>query len=187
MAKSLQEQLLELGVAAKKPTRQAEPSKRRAKKGTKPPKPGLKSAARPAANGREEELALVRAYALRERAERQEAEQARARKQQEERRRRALNQAIRKIVQEHRLNRDDAEVARNFLFRGRIRKVNVTPEQLVVLNAGEIGVVYLAGSYHLLPAAAVAEVRALSAEHVPDLRGSEPDEDEFPVPDDLIW
>ncbi|MDT8319165.1 MAG: DUF2058 family protein, partial [Xanthomonadales bacterium] len=93
----------------------------------------------------------------------------------------------RKIVHEHRLNCDDAEVARNFLFRGRIRKVNVTREQLVALNAGELGVVYLAGRYHLLPEAALNEVRALSAEHVPDLSGSEPDDDEFPVPDDLIW
>ena len=183
MSKSLQDQLLELGLAADKPARKTRPEQRRP---GKKQKPAAERGGKPSPAD-DEELALAKAYALREKAERREAEQARERKLQEERRRRAINQSIRKIVEEHRLNRDDAEVARNFLFRGRIRKINVTPEQLIALNAGQLGVAYLAGSYHLLPAAAIDEVKALSAEHVPDLSGSAEDEDEFPVPDDLSW
>ena len=91
------------------------------------------------------------------------------------------------IVKEHRLNDPNAEVARNFMYKGRIRKINLTPEQLRLVNQGDLGVVYLLGGYHLLPADQVDAARQLSAEHVPDLSGSADDDEEFPVPDDLIW
>ena len=60
-------------------------------------------------------------------------------------------------------------------------------EQQQALTAGEIGIVYLTGGYHLLAAEALEAVRAISADHVIDLRGGNPDEDDHPVPDDLVW
>ncbi len=134
------------------------------------------------------ELSLEKAYALKRREEQKQADKARRRKQAEDRQRRLLNNRIRDIVKAGRLNREDAEIARNFLFRGRIRKIQVTREQLTELNAGKLGIVYLSGGYHLLGLAQIEEVRALSAEHVVDLNtGDSDDDEEFPVPDDLSW
>ncbi|HLF30685.1 MAG TPA: DUF2058 family protein, partial [Xanthomonadales bacterium] len=83
------------------------------------------------------------------------------------------------------------ELSRNFLHKGRIRKVRVTAEQLKALNAGMLGLVYLAGGYHIVTPEWAEAVTRLSPEHVPDLSGStddRSDEDEdFPVPDDLVW
>ena len=134
------------------------------------------------------ELSLEQAYALKRRDEQSRADKARKKKQEEDRQRRLLNNAIRDIVKANRLNRDDAEVARNFMFRGRIRKITVTPGQLKALNSREVGIVYLSGGYHLLSKEHTDAVRALSAEHVPDLEtGTSLDDGEFPVPDDLNW
>ncbi len=132
-------------------------------------------------------MALGKAWALREREEKQGAERARARKREEDRKRREINKAIRAIVQPNRLNREDAEVARNFMFRERIRKVYVTPEQHKALGEGRLGLVYLSGGYHVLDGDHVEAVRKIAADHVVDLGGDEPEDEEFPVPDDLVW
>ena len=119
--------------------------------------------------------------------EKKTADQARARKIAEDRRRREINKAIREIVKPNRLNREDAEVARNFLYRERIRKVYVTPEQHQALGQGSLGLVYLSGGYHVLESEHVEAVRKIAADHVVDLGGDEPEDEEFPVPDDLTW
>lgn len=186
MGESLQEQLRALGLASQK--KDARKNRQdSAKSGTKHAK--RESAGHPAG-----EMSLDQAWALREQEEQRRAQEAqrqaqaaRRRKQEEDRRRRALNEQVRAIIDAHRLNRDDAELARNFMFRGRIRKMYVTPEQQRALNAGELGIVYLAGSYHLLAPEHLQAVRAISAEHVVELESAVEDEGEFPVPDDLDW
>lgn len=180
MSKSLQDQLLQLGIARKKPAERKKPQRKKA---------GPAAGSRPKRQAGEasEEIELARAYALRRREEQRLQEQARRRKQEEERRRRELNKALKAIVREHRLNDDQADIPRNFLFKGRIRKIDLTADQLKRLNSGELGVVYLAGRYHLLEKQHVDAVRELSADHVPDLSGSGDDDDEHPVPDDLVW
>lgn len=171
MSDSLQEQLLALGLAKKKQRKPAA-GKRNAKK----------------KKATESRLSLEQAYALREREEKSQADKARQRKLAEDRRRQEINRKIRAIVDPHRLNDEAADLARNFLYKGRIRKVHVTSEQLRALNAGQLGIVYLAGGYHILRPEQVERVRSLSAEHVPDLGGGDAgDEEEFPVPDDLSW
>ena len=136
---------------------------------------------------KERELSLNEAWALRAREEKRSAAEARARKQEEDRKRREINKAIRAVVKPNRLNRDDADVARNFMFRGRIRKVYVTPEQHQSLGAGDLGLVYLSGGYHVLSPEHVEAVRKIDPGHVIDLGGDEPEDEEFPVPDDLLW
>ena len=115
------------------------------------------------------------------------ADRARRKKQAEDRQRREINLKIREIVDAHRLNDAKAELGRNFMFRGRIRKVHVTPVQMKALNAGDLGIVYLSGGYHLMTTEQLDLVREISAEHVVDLGGGDDDEDEFPVPDDISW
>lgn len=175
MADSLQDQLLALGLAKDKPRKPKKKS---------PRKPGGQ---RPQARKAAGEMSLDKAWALRNKEEKRSAEQKRARKIEEDRKRREINKAIKAIVEPHRLNRADAEVARNFLYRDRIRKLYVTPEQNRSLATGDLGLVYLSGGYHLLAAEHVEAVRKIAADHVVDLGGDEPEEAEFPVPDDLVW
>jgi uncharacterized protein YaiL (DUF2058 family) len=180
MSNSLQDQLRALGLA----------KSRQEKKSRSGPKKHGKPATRNRNSGSSslEELSLEKAYALKRREEQQQTDKARRKKQAEDRQRRQLNNQIREIVKANRLNRNDAEVARNFLFKGRIRKINVSPDQLKALNAGELGIVYLSGGYHLLAPEHADKVRELSAEHLVDLGTDEIEEDgEFPVPDDLSW
>jgi uncharacterized protein YaiL (DUF2058 family) len=125
---------------------------------------------------------------LREQEEKKQADRARQRKKAEDRRRRQLNTDIRAIVDKHRLNDPKAELPRNFMYKGRIRKIMLNASQMKALNAGELGVVYLSGGYHLMAPEHIEAVRSMSAEHVPDLIANEAaDEEEFPVPDDLSW
>jgi uncharacterized protein YaiL (DUF2058 family) len=133
------------------------------------------------------DLTLEQAYVLREQQSRAEQEASKERKRLEDLQRRQVNNAVKAIVEPHRLNDPAAELARHFMYKGRIRKVNVTLEQFKALNEGALGLVYLSGGYHLLPAEHVLKVQALSEDHVPDLSGGVEEEEQFPVPDDLIW
>jgi uncharacterized protein YaiL (DUF2058 family) len=184
MSDSLQDQLLALGLAKEKPRDKADGKRRGNAGGKKKNRKGSRGSGAGKAGG----LSLEQAYAAREREEKDQARKARQRKLAEDRRRREINLKIRTIVEPNRLNDEAADQARNFLYKGRIRKIHVTADQLKALNAGQLGVVYLAGGYHLLAPEHVESVRALSPEHVPDLGGGESgDEEEFPVPDDLSW
>jgi len=181
MSNSLQDQLLALGLAKDKPGK-----KRRSPGGSEKSRSAVARAER--RKDSPGEMTLEQAYALKRKEEKKQAEQARRKKREEDRRRKQINNAIREIVKANRLNRDDAEVPRNFMFRGRIRKINLTPEQLKALNRGQLGIAYLSGGYHLLSKEHTEQVRRLSAEHVPDLSSeADLDEGDHPVPDDLIW
>ena len=172
MSNSLKDQLLALGLAPKK----AAPQK------PKPRKP------RPEKPKNQGEISLDQAYRIRGKDERQEKEKAIARKRAEERERREINQKIQAIIKEHAVRDTNADTKRNFLYKGRIRSVLATLEQVKAINSGLLGVVYLSGNYHMLPADKIEEIRQFSAGHIPDLSGAEIEgEEENPVPDDLIW
>lgn len=175
MADSLKDQLIALGLA--KPGQ----DKGRAEKprGKKTNKAGKKKKAGP--------MSLDAAYRLREREEIKSAEDKKRQKQEQDRLRRQVNTQIQQLADEHALNDSAAELKRNFLFKGRIRSVLVTTEQLKDLNEGRLGVVFLRGSYFVMQPEHVEQVRAISPDHVPDLGASESEEEEFPVPDDLMW
>jgi hypothetical protein len=178
MGDTLKDQLIALGLAA------AEDSKKKHRR-----KPARKS--RPPANAKEQgsEMSLDAAYRLREKDERKAAEQKKLQKQEQDRLRRKINAEIQQIVDAHALNDPAAELKRNFLYKGRIRSVAVTKEQLQALNSGSLGVVFVRGGYYLLKPEQVEAARAISADHVPDL-GADDQQDadeEFPVPDDLMW
>lgn len=180
MSDSLQDQLRALGLAKKQVGKK--------KRSSSAQRPARSNRKRPARSRQSEELSLEKAYALKRRSEQDQADKARRKKQAEDRQRRLLNNQIRDIVKAKRLNRDDAEIARNFMFRGRIRKINVSPEQLKALNDGQLGLVYLSGGYHLLEPEQVEKVKKLSSDHVVDLNTEDENDDgEYPVPDDLEW
>jgi len=120
--------------------------------------------------------------------ERQQKEQAIALKREQERLRRENNQKIQAIIKAFGIRDKDADTKRNFIYKGRIRSVLATREQIREINNGLLGVVYLSGNYHLLPMDKIEEIRQFAADHVPDLSGADIEgEEENPVPDDLIW
>ncbi len=175
MSNSLKDQLLALGLASKK----TEP---RSKKQHKP-RPAAAKAKKSNA-----EISLDQAYRIRSKDERQQKEAVIARKREQERQRRQINQKIQLLIKESGIRDAAADNKRNFLYKGRIRSVLATPEQISEINNGTLGVVYLSGNYHLMPADKIEEIRQFAQDHIPDLGGTESEgEEENPVPDDLIW
>ena len=179
MSDSLKDQLCALGLAPK----QTGPKR------NKPHKAG-RNASRKTAGGKSgsAELSLDQAYRIRNRLEQQQKQQAIALKREQERRRREINLKIQALLKENAVRDEAAETKRNFLYKGRIRSVLTTSDQLRELNEGKLGVVYLGGNYHLMPSEKVEEVRRFAPDHVPDLSGADCEGDEeHPVPDDLNW
>ena len=175
MSNSLKDQLLALGLASSKT---APRPKKHHKPNPRPAKAGDSNA----------EISLDQAYKIRNRDERNQKEQAIARKREQERQRREINLKIKTSIQDHAVRDEAAENKRNFLYKGRIRSVLATPEQIGQINSGSLGVVYLSGNYHLMPSDKIEEIRQYAADHIPDLSGAEnEDEKDNPVPDDLIW
>lgn len=177
MSESLQDQLLALGLAKEKP-RQA-----RRKQGGKP-------RGKPRASRKEKgsgEISLDAAYRAREREEKSRAERARAEKRALDLERRRINGRIGELLDGQALNDREGELKRNFLYKGKIRSVRVNAEQLKALNEGSLALVFLRGDYLVVKPELAEQVRTLSADHVPDLGSEEPGEDEFPVPDDIVW
>lgn len=171
--------MLALGLARGKPKKKQRETAR--KPGKSSPRP------EPVGRGKTAEFSLEKAYALKKRDEQNQADRARKKKLAEDRQRRLINGEIRKIVKAHRLNSEDAQLSRNFMFRGRIRKIHVTLEQLKALNSGELGIAYLSGGYHLLGNEQVESVRKLSGEHVVDLSTETDDDGDYPVPEGIDW
>lgn len=179
MSKSLQDQLLSLGLArkpSKKTNNRPAPARKKSSHGKKPP--GAKAAHAdklPEGSGGAD-ISLEQAYRIRESQEQSEKQKKRARKLEEDRKRTALNKAILEIVEAGRLNIADASEARYFMYKERIRKIYLTSEQLSAVNEGKLGVVYLRGGYHLLSSEHIEAVRKISPDHVPDLGSGEDDE-----------
>lgn len=191
MSDSLKDQLLALGLAKPEQARRKAPQKsgKRRHKGRGGAAGGKATSghAKTASSG---EISLDEAFRQRARAEQSEADRARAEKLAEQQRRQEINQALQGLVTDHACNDATAELKRNFIYKGRIRSVLVNPAQLVALNAGELGLIFLRGRYFLVPAAIAEQAQGLSAGHVPDLSGpdaGEADDGDHPVPDDLIW
>jgi len=184
MGLSLQEQLLKAGLV-KKATAQTVATEKRKHAEQKARGQAPKE---PTAND------LARAYAERAKAEKQEADRLIVEKQREQAERRARNERLRTLLEGKSLNRRDADIARNFEYGGKIRRVYVTPEQLKLINSGAIGIAQLKGSYVLLSKDDALKVRELAHENLALLvEQSGPEggdgyaDSKFAVPDDLIW
>ncbi|MFC1777119.1 DUF2058 family protein [Pseudomonadota bacterium] len=175
MSNSLKDQLLALGLAPAKT--ESRPNKQRK------PKPAVKKPKQGNA-----EIPLDQAYRIRSQDDRQKKEQAIALKREQEQQRREVNKKIKTMVKESAIRDANADSKRNFLYKGRIRSVLASIEQIREINSGALGVVYLSGNYHLMPTDKIEEIRQFAPDHVPDLRGAEIEgEEDNPVPDDLIW
>ena len=191
MSDSLKDQLLGLGFKpAPKPERRPTP-----KPSPHPARSGSKAGhgrgkPRPSA----EEMDLAKAFALRSAQEKREREQAEREKQEKALAKKQAKEAVARLLEGKALNSESAEIARHFMYGGKIQRVHVTPEPLTALNAGELGVVQFNGRYCLVPKDVTLAVRdllpALVALYCDGSEESLPDDyadPKYQVPDDLIW
>ena len=178
MTTSLRDQLMQLGFKAPEPAKPREPQRpprdasarsaahakpapgkpAQAKHG--PRRPQDARAHTPAPRS-QEEIDLAKAYALRQRVEREEQQRLERERQAEAARRREARQKLFELMQKASLNAASAELPRHFEHAGKIRRVYVTAEQLKALNAGELAIVSAGGRYHLVTLAHADEARAL--------------------------
>jgi len=181
MSESLKDQLKALGLAPK-PSKKAKNRPARKPHQSKPRRQAKQQ------NKDPNSISLDQAYRMRSQQERQQKQKAAELKQAQERERREINKKIKALIKEHAVRDENAEIKRNFLYKGRIRSVLTTPEQLKQINEGSLAVVYLSGNHHLMPSEVVAQVKDFAPDNVPDLQGAQSaEEEEHPVPDDLIW
>lgn len=141
-----------------------------------------------------EDIDLAKAYAIRAQREKDERIAAERAKQEEARIKREARAKLAEFVKDKGLNAADAEIARHFLYGGKIKRIYVTAEQLKALNAGELGVVQLEGRYLLVTAEVLAGAEAIFAPAValkvdPNAPADEDpySDPQFQVPDDLVW
>lgn len=168
MTDSLRDQLMKLGFAPKKP----EPPKPRPMQGKphgsgKPqgrpqPQPSRPPQQRPQRDARsQEEIDLAKAYALRAKAERDEAEAAKreAERKAQEKRERKIQMAA--LLDGKAQNVADAEHPRHFEHGGKIKRVYGTETQIAAINAGDLGIVMQDGHFRIVARDIALAVRDL--------------------------
>jgi uncharacterized protein YaiL (DUF2058 family) len=158
----------------------------------RPPHASKPASSKPA--GPRPEFDLGKAYALRAQQEKDERIAAEAAKQEEARLRREARAKLAVLLEGKALNDPAAEHARHFEYGGKIKRVHVTPEQLVALNKGELGVVQSEGRYLLVTAEVLVQVKdvfapAIALEVDPNAPTPAGDyaDPQFQIPDDLVW
>lgn len=203
MSQSLKDQLLGLGFSApvSKPPVQAQhsgkkPNAKHSVSKAGAPKKQHKSSVRPQANAAAagNEMDLAKAFALRSQYEKRERERLEAEKQAAALLKKQAKEKVVRLLDGQLLNEADADIARHFSYGGKIRRIYVTAEQLLALNAGDLGVVQLNGRFCLVSKEVAMAVReALPALLALYCDGNEEalpegyDDPRFQVPDDLIW
>ncbi len=186
MADSLRDQLLKSGLVSK--------LKAEAKPASRPTRPAGKkrSASRPPQTGApkparsQEEIDLARAYALRDRAEREQRDLEKKQAEQRAKEKAERKQKLASLLGGATLNKDDAEIARHFPHGDKIRRVYCTAGQLAQVNSGELAVVQQRGRYLLVTREIGEQVREISAEALVLLCDPNAASDDD-VPADLIW
>lgn len=189
MKNALQEQLLKAGLATedqmikprKKPGKPASRPSRKPK--GKPGKPPKSRTARPSSQSD-----LAAAYAARQRAEKEEAEQKRRAKAMKK----ANRAKIRQMTLEHCKNIAEAEIPFQFMVGSNIKKVYVTAEQRNQLLAGELQITFQDGRRCLIPTETATRIHELDPGKLiinPATVEDQHDDDyaDFKVPDDLDW
>ena len=194
MSNSLKDALLGLGFKQSPAPKPAQAEAKHKPSPKRPPQPSRGRPAPPKSGAAKPEFDLGKAYALRAQKEKDERIAAEAAKQEEARLRREARARLAELLKDKALNDAKAEHVRHFEYGGKIKRVHVTPEQLVALNKGELGVVQSEGRYLLVSAGTLAQAKAIFAAAVAlevDPNAPAPADDyadpKFQVPDDLSW
>lgn len=168
MTDSLRDQMLKLGFA---------PKKHEALK-PRPPQPKAGAPTKAQVHGRphahtkpvpaarvdtrsQEEIDLARAYALRAKLEREEAEQARREAEQKAAEKRERKLLMAALLEGKAQNLADAEHPRHFEHQGKIKRVYGSEAQVMAINAGELGIVMQDGHFRIVAREIALQVRDL--------------------------
>ncbi len=183
MAGSLQDQLLNLGVANKKQAQQAKTEKR---KKTKAKKGGQQSAAPDSAVSAAEQARLARE-------EKAARDRELNRQRDEERARRALEAEIQQLLEANRVAIPrDADVPYNFVQGTKIKRIYLTEALQQRLGRGALAIVIDGERHGLVPRDVAERIQQRDAERVIFIQ-AEPDPDpddpyaDYQIPDDLMW
>jgi uncharacterized protein YaiL (DUF2058 family) len=202
MSDSLRDQLLKAGFAPlpksdSRPKPQQRPGQGRPQgqanarpQGKPSGKPDRAHAGRSPSPPREKgEIDLAKAYALRDRTEREQREREQREAEQRAREKRERKQKLTALLQVQgvALNDAAAEIPRHFPHTNKIRRIYVTPEQLPRLNAGELAVVQLAGRYLLVSRETGLAAQAIDADALVLLCDPQAPAPEDDIPADLVW
>ena len=190
MSDSLRDQLLKAGFAPKpKPEQRAKPPQHaHSGKPGAPARPGAPSRPqRPRPARRDQsDIDLGKAYALRDKSEREAREREQREAERRAREKKERRQKLAALLEGKSLNVKDAEIPRHFPHANKIRRIYVTAEQLPQLNGGELAVVQFSGRYLLVTLETGIAAQAIDADALV-LQCDPHAVDEDGVPTDLVW
>lgn len=208
MSDSLRDQLLKAGFAAppkaEAPARapqRARPAGPSGRTDSRPQRPNASprshSSQRPNASQRQDasqrkpasersEIDLAKAYALRDKNEREQREREQRAAEQRAREKKERRLKLAAALNGKAMNDAAAEIPRHFPHGGKIRRIYVTAQQLPRLNGGELAVAQLAGRYLLVTRETGLAAQAIDADALVLLCDPQAADDED-IPADLIW
>jgi uncharacterized protein len=179
MSMSLRDQLIQAGLVSEKQARAATEHKRAPQVSRKKPPP---------LSEQQQRLQLAQA-------EKSARDQALNRKQLEKAERRARRAEVRQLVEQHRVAPVESEDWFNFTDGAKIKRIPVTPVLRASILSGDLVIVRSDDRYALVPEAAAERIRerepgaVIKAEPATSsaAEASDPDYQNFIVPDDLTW
>lgn len=163
MAKSLQDQLLNAGLATEEQLQKAHESKKRPPRkpqmkakntDNKAPQNKSKKKKQPASD-------LAQFYQQRNSFERKTREEEEKKKKEAVRLKKLNNKKIRQLLLNNLQNVEDAEIRYNFVVGTNIKFIYVTEQQQEALGKGELAITFLGGKRCLIPVKLVDELRQL--------------------------
>ncbi len=180
MGDSLREQLLKAGLVSKEKAHKAKRQQVKKKRGQR----GVRAEPSP------EERERQRAHA-----EKAARDRALNEKKEEARRQREIAAQISQLIEANRHPRakgGDDEMAFHFNYRGKIKRIHVSPPTHRMISDGRLVIVNHNGRFELVPADVAGKIRARNPALVIELpEEPEPDADDpyaaYQVPDDLMW
>jgi uncharacterized protein YaiL (DUF2058 family) len=181
MAGSLQDQLLNAGLANKKQAKHAKDHKRKQAK--------QKRAGQSSIDEDRQRREAVEAARL----EKIERDRELNRQHQQQQAQKAAQAEVRQLIENHRLHLSDrAELRYNFVHGTVIRHLYLEQTQIDQLARGQLRIAVLDGSYHLIPAEVAERIETRLQNVVlprPVEPPSEPDDPyaDYRIPDDLMW
>lgn len=177
---SLQEQLLQAGLADEKKLKAHQKEKKKQRK------------QQPKGSTQTDETKLRAQQAREEKAER---DRQLNQQRNEEARRKAIGAQIRQLVESNRLDRSRCDVDYQFAHGKKIKKILVDNTMTDQLARGRLAVVFVNDNYEVVPEPVARKIMERAAEAVVVLhertQGAESDEDDpyagYEIPDDLMW
>lgn len=150
MSGSIADQLLKAGLVSEERVKAAQDQKKNKSKRRAAGKKGKQGA--PARSPRKKmsqsEMDLAKAYAIRAKEEQRQKQ----REAEDLKRRQEANAKLKKLIATASLNDKDAETARNYMHKDKVRRIYVTDKQNEALNNGEMGIVLFQGRAHIVTA-----------------------------------